>query len=404
MTITRLVFSFAIGLLAVILGGCASHSQKEPVPPPEPPQLNLALFDQPVHIPDEDEIFELSPAQVEELEGFLARFDDESNRHRDLARFIEDHLAGFDYWGRTLTASQALQTQQGNCMSLAIVTAAFTRHLGLEHDFQLMRTPPVYEREGDLVLVSDHVRTRIYSTVPDQQEEGYGRRSHMIVDYFPERERVPSRGVSKDEFLTMYYINVAAEKLVEDDLVGAFGFAEHASTISPDDASVLNLLAVIHRRGGDEETAEALFRHAIRTHPNDVNLLHNLHALLDSQGRSDEADDLLQRLARLPDQNPYPRLLLARRLAEEGQLNRALSIYQAVAEQLPHMHEAHWGIAIVRHKQGNRVRAHRAMERALELARTPLDERRYRAKLHSLESGSSPDHTEKTQDTHDFSG
>ena len=374
--------------------GCAtSPSSFDPEPTPQP-ELNRALFGQPHDVPEAQGIFALSGQQIEALDAFLSEHDDDSDLYWQLALFIDRYLSSFDYWGQTLTASQALQDQQGNCMSLAIVTAAFTRHLGLEHDFQLMRTPPTFEQHSDLILVSDHVRARIYPPVTEGKKGRSARpRQRAIIDYFPSRERMPSRQVSNEEFLAMYYRNVAAETLVEGKLERSFWFAEGAHGIDPHNASVLNLLAVIHRRAGDTETAESLFRHALGWHSDDVNLLHNLHALLDSQGRHDEADAVYARLARLPDHNPYPRLMLARELAEQGHLRRALEIYEAIVEQLPHMHEAYSGISIVRQKQGDLAGAQQAMEKALQLASAPRHERLYSAKLDSMKAGSSLYHT-----------
>ncbi len=380
-------------LLFGTLAGCSLSTGTKEGLQRQPPLLNYPLFGQAIEVPDEAELFALSNEQIDALNDYLSLRNDPSDLHWQLARFIEGYLAGFDYWGRTLTASKALQEQQGNCMSLAVVTVAFSRHLGLEHDLQLMRVPPVYERQSEFVLVSDHVRTRIYPSV-NLAQEGSGQRMHRaIIDYFPDRERSPSRRVSKDEFLAMYYRNVAAEKLLDGDLNSAFWYAEHAGKISPDNSSVLNLLAIVHRRAGDPNTAEALFNHALKIHPNDINLLHNLYTLLDNQGRKYEAEVLLGRLAVLPDHNPFPRLFLARQLADEGQFHQALRIYQSITDQMPHMHEAYWGIAVLRYKQGDHRRAREAMESALELARAPRHERLYSAKLHSLDSGISSSHT-----------
>ena len=384
----RLMRPLAACLLILLAAGCATPPSTAEFGHTERPELNRALFGEPVHIPGADEIFALSAGQIAALDEFLSRQNGDSDLHWQLARFIDGHLANFDYWGNTLTASEALQDQQGNCMSLAVVTTAFTRHLGLAHDFQLMRTPPTFERQSDLVLVSDHVRTRIYPPVADEEQDHSGRPTRRaIIDYFPTRRRQPSRQVSNDEFLAMFYRNVAAEMMLDGELDKAFWLVERADAVDPDNASVRNLLAVIHRRAGDHDTAEALLRHALGLHPNDVNLLHNLHALLDNRGRGDEAQAVLERLARLPDHNPYPRLMLARELADSGQLRRALNIYEAVTEKLPYLHEAYWGMAIVRDKQGDQAGARQAMEKALELASAPRHERLYTAKLDSLKAG-----------------
>ncbi len=389
----RLISLLACCLPLLLAGGCALTPLSVGPDHDSPPPLNRALFGDPVDIPDVDDIFSLSEQQLEALDEHLARHDDDSELYWQLARFIDGHLSNFDYWGHTLTASEALQDQKGNCMSLAVVTTAFTRHLGLEHDFQLMRTPPTFEQHGDLVLVSDHVRTRIYPSTDKSAKNRSSRTVQRVtIDYFPSRERQPSRLVTHHEFLAMFYRNLAAERMLDDELATAFWFAERANRIDPDNASVLNLLAVMHRRAGDPDTAEALFVYATGRHPDDVNLLYNLHALLSDQGRHEEARAVHLRLTRLPDHDPYPRLALAGELAEQGHLRRALDIYEAVTEQLPHMHEAHWGIAMVRHKQGDHTRARQAMEKALELARAPRHERLYSAKLESMAAEHSLDH------------
>jgi tetratricopeptide (TPR) repeat protein len=374
-----------ISLLATLLGGCATSTPKAPPQPGQAPPLNLELFGPPAQIPDEAEIFELSDFQIQKLNAFLARFDDETERHWQLARFIHEHLSDFDYQGRTLTASQALQDQQGNCMSLAVITSAYTRHLGLDYDFQLMRTLPVFERQGDLVLVSDHVRTRVYPSNSESEEDSEKPTSRRaIIDYFPDRKRVPSSPVSNQDFLAMFYRNLAAERILDGKTNEAFWLAQRAKSISPDNASVLNLLAILHRRAGDETTAEALFRYGLEHHPDDINLLHNLYAMIESQERHGEARELLERLADLPDHNPYPRILLARQLTEEGFLYRARNIYESILDQMPYLHEAHWGLAVIHAQKGDDESARESLATALQYTRANRYERIYNAKLHAL--------------------
>jgi Flp pilus assembly protein TadD len=376
----------AVMVIGCLAAGCASLErttassaaiERLPVP------LNEGLFGPSPAIPDETEVYALSDEQIESLQDFLADREDDGDLHWQLARFIDRHLSDFDYWGRTLTASQALADQKGNCMSLAVISSAFTRHLGLEHDFQLMRTPPVFERDGDMIVVSDHVRTRIY--MADQEVGARTRRA--IIDYFPDRRRVPSTPVSQDNFLAMFYRNLAAESLLDGHVNDAFWLARHANGISPDNPSVLNLLGVVHRRAGDEPTAERLFRHALDVDSAEVNVLHNLYALLESQERHEESRQVLETMAGLPDHNPFPRLLLARQLVEEGYLRRATNIYRALLEDKPYLHEAHWGMAIIHQQRGDTEAARQAMELALASTRAPRYERIYGAKLYGLKAG-----------------
>jgi len=52
----------------------------------------------------------------------------------------------------------------------------------------------------------------------------------------------------------------------------------------PSSSDAQNALAVLHRRMGNSTLAEAIYRHALRTHAEDLNLLGNYRALLASQG------------------------------------------------------------------------------------------------------------------------
>lgn len=389
---TRSGFLLAISLLTAMLGGCAISNPKAPLQSSQAPPLNVDLFGSPSHIPDQEDIFELSEIQIEKLDEFLARFDDETDLHWQIARFIQEHLSDFDYRGRTLTASEALRDQKGNCMSLAIITSAFTRHLGLEYDFQLMRTPPVFERQGDLVLVSDHVRTRIYpSSTGSEDDPALRANRRVIIDYFPDRKRVPGTPVSNQDFLAMFYRNLAAERILDGQTNEAFWLAHRAKSISPDNASVLNLLAILHRRASDETTAEALFRYGLEHNPDDINLLHNLYAMVESQDRHVEARNLLERLADLPDRNPFPRILLARQLTEEGYLYRARNIYESILDRMPYLHEAHWGMAVIHSRKGDLESARESLTTALQYTRANRHERLYTAKLQALKSNSTDD-------------
>lgn len=54
----------------------------------------------------------------------------------------------------------------------------------------------------------------------------------------------------------MYYQNIAADALVKVDLNRAFAYADQRLAIDPNNYQILNTLAVIHRRTGDNLTAE----------------------------------------------------------------------------------------------------------------------------------------------------
>jgi len=51
--------------------------------------------------------------------------------HESVRLFLENKLSQFTYYGQTYTASEAMAKNSGNCMSLAILTTAFSRVAGV---------------------------------------------------------------------------------------------------------------------------------------------------------------------------------------------------------------------------------------------------------------------------------
>jgi transglutaminase-like putative cysteine protease len=76
--------------------------------------------------------------------------------------YLDVRVSGFTYKGETNTAKQALLKNQGNCVSLAIVTTAMAKLVGLEIEYQKVNSEPVYDMHEDILLLAGHVRTRVY--------------------------------------------------------------------------------------------------------------------------------------------------------------------------------------------------------------------------------------------------
>ncbi|MCX7554905.1 hypothetical protein OS175_13580 [Marinicella sp. S1101] len=72
----------------------------------------------------------------------------------------------------------------GNCMSLALLTKALSKltHVGIS--YELARTPPVFQRENNYELSSQHIRAEVYNKTTKSTKQFVKPNDRVKVDYF----------------------------------------------------------------------------------------------------------------------------------------------------------------------------------------------------------------------------
>lgn len=350
------------------------------------PQLNTALFEPTSSLMTPQQLFALTAEQQQkflfDFNGRLARLPE----NQRISQYLQELTFGFNYKEQTYTASEAFAQSAGNCMALAILTKGLADLVGVEIKFQRVTNAPVYDRSNDVVMVSDHVRARLYKPEPEAGSESkmfIFQRSWVVVDYFPSTDNRSSGLISNQEFLALYYRNRAAELMVAGQLDEAFAYAREALRYTPKDADTLNIIGLLHRRAGDEQTAEAIYQFALQQNPHNLNVLHNYQVLAQKQQRTRLVEALAHRIQAIPDSNPYTWIALAERAFELGELDTALAMYSKAAEAAPYVHEAYWGQARVHAARGDTVRAKRVLEQGFKEARLSATKRTYKAGWYS---------------------
>jgi Tfp pilus assembly protein PilF len=393
------MISVRVLLLALCASLCACASVSPTTvtapaisPAPEPIAVRPELFGDPVAVPSAEALFQLTEAQQAD---FIQHFSDpahaEVKPHERIFRYLEGRLSDFRYHGDTLTASQALARQQGNCLSLALVTTALARLANVEARYQRVRSVPIFERRDGLVAVADHVRTRLYDpTYVAQDGQQLMQPPHLIVDYFPTLGQRSGARVDLDQLQSMYYVNLAGEALSTRDYQRSYWLLIEALAHDDDNPDAMNTLAVLHRRVGAVDAAEALYRQALRRHSDNLNLLNNLRRLLREQQRIGEAAEIEARLAQLPNHDPYRHIELGKAAIAERRTRSALAYYAQAAEMAPYLHEAYWRMAVAYDALGQPAQAQRSLREAYENAPRDRDRALYLAKLRALQSAGLP--------------
>jgi len=190
--------------------------------------------------------------------------------------------------------------------------------------------------------------------------------------------------VSDDDFVSMYYQNLAAKALVDEDLDKAYSLLSAAMKISPNNIETLNTLAVLHKKSGKADVAESIYKYVLQHTKGSVSILSNYVILLNESHRNDEAALYEEKYLEIEDDNPFNWHDLASQAFEREKYWKALYLFKKSADVAPYLHENFFGQAKTYYQLGKSSEANKAMKRASELAYTKLDEKLYSAKLDML--------------------
>lgn len=374
----------------LLLSGCAAtrgvDQQNHDALRARMPALEHDLFGPAPDVPAPDALLALTAEQVKHFVDF---FESGKNRryqpHQRVHVYLSRHLSDIDFTNRTHGAAETIDRLRGNCMSLALVTTALARTADVRVGWQIADADPVYSSEGSVVYSANHIQVRLYEDRLNKTGYSFSfGRDYLLLDYFTDDLPELGRPLTEEQMIALVYQNLGVEAMAADDNDRAFWMLAEALEHDPANANIYNALAVVHRRAGDEDAAERLYRFALSEFGDRLTVLRNYRKLLLAQGRDAEADGIEQRLLRLPDPDPFPVLALGDQALSEGRTDTALAYYRQARKVAPYLHEIHWKIARAHFRAGERRRAAKELEKAREKAVDVDDRRRYDAKLRAL--------------------
>ena len=335
-----------------------------------------------------EEIFYLSEKQKADFWNYF-----NNPRHRDvypnrrISQYLSSKLDTFNFYSDTLTASQALSNQLGNCLSLAIVTHALAELAGVTVKYELVKTPAIFQKEGDVVLASQHVQSLLLDPGPG---EFNGReplwRSYIRVDYYPTGDTNPLRRVPTDEFYAMFYRNRAAEAIGAGRLSKAYAYLVEVLSRNKTDGQAINSMAVLHERVGEMKSAQALYQFGLAHGEKsaEFDLLYNYHILLKTTGQTDELANVENRLERYKDKNPFRWVSKGDQALKDKNYRGAIRYFQKAIKLASYLHEPYAGIAKAQAALGHAKAAKRALRKAIEKSRKAETKNLYQLKYESL--------------------
>lgn len=383
-----------IVIIILLLTACTSNPVSEiamvnkvPLPPP----VLDSQFGKPIKVLSLSEIFSLTQQQQDDFFSYFnKRKNNLLNPNKRIYKYLEGHLKNFNFHSDTLTAKEVLSQDLGNCLSLAILTKSLSNLADVRIAYQLVETPPIYQKEGGILLSSQHVRTVLYDPEVEKEPGIFNFwKGRITVDYFPSRGTRTLRRVEENEFYSMYYRNKAAEAMVRGDLNLAFWHLKESLALKQDDAQAINMMGIIHARKGFYEHAEKLYVYGLEYGEEKLELLNNYHDLLVKRGRLEDAKEIANQLSNYEDLNPYKWISVADAAYNAKDYSTAITYYRKALKMAEYLHEPHAGIARSQYLLGNPAAAAKEIRKALKKSHkqktTALYQTKYEMFLKQLE-------------------
>jgi Tfp pilus assembly protein PilF len=368
--------------LAWLLSACAAFVPAEKA---APVLLHDALFAAPERPVRAADVFAVSEEMRRYLREEIGSAIEAKGKERGLyeALYSRNQLR-LDYDAEmTRNAAEAFAARSGNCLSLAIMTAAFAKELGLNVRYNRLFSEESWTRSGDFYFASGHVNVSLGRKHQDPRVL-FQERHVLTIDFVPTQKKPFAYEVGEPTILAMYMNNRAAELLARGKLDDAYWHAREAIATDPRFTGSFNTLGVIYRRHGNLGESEAVLRYVLSEEPANAHAMANLVMVLHEAGRRSEADAMARKLAALEPNPPFHFFHLGMEAIRAGDFARARDLFRREIERDAYNHEFHFWLAMAYYGLGDAAEARKHLTTAMENSNTRSEHDLYAAKLDRL--------------------
>jgi Flp pilus assembly protein TadD len=285
----------------------------------------------------------------------------------------------------TRNAAETFAARSGNCLSLAIMTGAFAKEMGMSVRFQRIAVDENWSRNQNMFFASGHVNvvltTRAGRAWPPSNE------SHSLtIDFFPPGELRGQRAqtIGENTITAMYMNNRAAEALVRGQVDDAYAWAREAVLQDAEFLASYNTLGVLYRRRGDFSGAEAAFSHVLTYDAENLSALSNLSLVLRDQRRFVDAELFAARLERVQPHSPYYFYDQAQAAMHRADYVAAKALFAREVKRAEYNPDFQFGLASALFQLGEFDRANTHLRLARDTSTTRKEHELYSAKLDRL--------------------
>ncbi len=274
------------------------------------------------------------------------------------AALFDEHAFPFRYDHReTYTAAEAFARREGNCLSFTNLFVAMGRSLGLSVTTALVKRTQASEKEGDLIIVNNHVIAAL-SYATEWHYYDFDRRRH---------DRATLVQPLDDLWITALYLNNrGADELRLGHADVALRYFGYATDLAPEFAPAWGNVGVARRRLGDIAGAFDAYSRALSVSADDSTILGNLASLYRSLGKEQEAETALGAI-KVGSATPHTLIVRGDLELARGRVSGAMRLYKRSARMAPKMADPWVALARAELARGNPARARTDVQHALKL-------------------------------------
>ena len=370
------------------LTGCATHSQLQDIK--QQPLLHDELFPRfsAVDVVSEKQIFELS----DDVKAFVdtqisPRRSFEGNVRNLIHGIFDRSTMGLLYKGdANTTATETYRNRSANCLSLSIMTYAMAEHAGFDASFYEVDIPEYWTRRDGYSFINGHINLRIVE--PEESNVVRIKDDYMNVDFDPQmfRQHFPTKRVTKDLVVAMFYNNYGADAIAANDYDKAYAYFRAATLLAPElDQTWVNL-GILYRFRGGYQQAEKSYRYALSLNEENLTGWENLAVLYMHMGKQKKAAEIVAKVNKRRRDNPFYHFILGEEALEAELYTEALEHYERARRLNRTQHEILFGLGKAYFELGDISSAKRYLELAAQHAPNKQDQQRYSSKLSMLRS------------------
>ena len=375
----------ALALLSLVLAGCAAA----PVAPPAGHLYRDSLFPPASERIAAADVFAVNDEMRRYLQEEIGELLAARGRPKGLYEALYSRARlKIDYDAVvTRNAAQTFAARSGNCLSLAIMTAAFAKELGLTVRYQAVHAEELWTRSSGIYFSSRHVNVTLGKRLTDPKYR-FSEQDLLTIDFQPVGllQKQIAWPIREATVVAMYMNNRAAEALSRAEWNDAYWWARAAIGQDPGFMGAVNTLGVIYRRVGHLADAEKVLRHVLGQEPANTHALSNLALVLTDMGRVAEAEALTRQVHALQPQSPFQYFERGVAAMRRGDFAAARDDFVREVERDPGYHEFQYWLAAAYVGLGDYARAGQHLRLAIQRSTNRSEHDIYAKKLALISS------------------
>jgi len=333
--------------------------------------------DQALELPESD-LFGLSADMKQFVDVTVAGLGSEDEKIRALLEAVlsPDRL-GVKYDDRaTYTASEAFQQRRVNCLSFTIMMVTMLRYLGMDVAFNQVEVPPIWDLQGESLLLSQHVNALVTKT--------YGASKVVDINMQEYELYYPQRTINDRVIAAMYYNNRGMELMLAGDVRRSFLYLHKALKLAPELPYIWTNLGTLYRARGRLSEAEIAYRLALQREPDNLIAISKAQRNYTDLGDVQKAEYFRQRAVQFREKNPYYHYARAKDEVLRGDYSGALADVQVAINMYKKEHRFFFLQGVIYSALTDRGRADASFKKALELTASQQQQEAYRRKMEKL--------------------